>query len=116
MEVEQTPIKKKKWGPAENKKKSRRLKEAPAPPPGNMWQKAVSKNLEERQDGRDGLSLLYLLFEDTLELKADYDGDPLESLDKWLTNDIPKMVTLDEFARPCPLPGTLDFSSFRRCR
>jgi hypothetical protein len=104
---------KKKWGPAENKKRGRRLKEASAPPPGSIWQKAISKNPEERQDGRDGLSLLFLLFEDTLELKADCDGDPLRNLDKWLNNGVSQKVTLDEFARPRHVPGTL-IDSFLR--
>jgi hypothetical protein len=99
VETEQKPYKKK-WGRAENKKRSRHFKEATSPPPGCIWQKAVSKNPDEKQNGRDGLSLLFLLFEDTLELKADHDNDPLEDLDSLLQNDSQRALLLDEFATP----------------
>lgn len=63
--------------PSENKKQKKQLNESPILPLDNIWHKAVSKNSAEREDGRGGLELLYLLFEDTLELKATEGIDPL---------------------------------------
>ncbi|MBU6455440.1 MAG: hypothetical protein KGS72_26955 [Cyanobacteria bacterium REEB67] len=100
MESQPQKTYKKKWGRAEGKKRSRRLKEFVAPALGCMWLKAVSKNPDEKQDGRDGLSLLFLLFEDALDLKADHDSDPLEDLDCLLQAGAGKARLIDQFAMP----------------
>jgi hypothetical protein len=73
-------------------------------PLGNVWHKAVSKNPEEREDGRDGLALLFLLFENTLDLKAEEAIDPLADL---LFEPQAKIQqTVQQLAIPWILPGT----------
>jgi len=91
-------VHKKRKGPAEKKSRNRLLRESVIPAPDSLWQKAISKNADEREDGRNGLSLLFLLFEDTLELKADHDGDPLSDLDNLLAVEL--APTVEECFKP----------------
>ena len=55
-------------------------------------------------DGRDGLSLLWVLFEHALDLKAEESGDPLDDLDSLLASNLigqeKPLKTVDEFAPP----------------
>ena len=80
-------------------------KELSRQPLDNIWHKAVSKDPEEREDGREGLALLFLLLEDSLELKTDQNLDPLADLDELLRN--PSLLgTTDESLRPFYPPGS----------
>lgn len=87
MEVEASPIEserkifKKKYGPAEWKNKRGALKEPVTVPLNNVWQEARSKNLEEKQEALDSLSLLFVLFESTFDIKAEESCDPFEDLE-----------------------------------
>ncbi len=82
------------------------LKEAA--PLNNVWQQARSKNSAEKQDAFDSLSLLFVLFEYTLDIKADESCDPLENLDELVlssgTKKKAKPVTVEKFDKPYYLP------------
>lgn len=72
------------------------LREPVSQPLDNLWHKAVSKNKEEQEEGRDGLELLFILFEDTLDLKTINPKDPLGDL--WTRGEKTKVI--EEFAKP----------------
>lgn len=79
-----------------NKKRhAKQLKEPVSQPLDSLWQKAVSKNEEEREEGRDALELLFILFEDTLDLKAISQNDPLSDL-AWSDDQSAKLI--EEFS------------------
>lgn len=79
------------------KRRLKQLKEPVSQPLDNLWHMAVSKNKEEQEEGRDGLELLFILFEDTLDLKAISQNDPLSDL-AW--SDGQSATLIEEFAIP----------------
>lgn len=79
------------------KRRLKQLKEPVSQPLDNLWHKAVSKNKAEQEEGRDGLELLFILFEDTLDLKTLSQEDPLSDL-TW--PEIQSTELIEEFAKP----------------
>lgn len=93
-------------------KEKKHLKEPVENPLENVWLKARSKNLTEKQEALDSLSLLFVLFEYTLDIKAEESCDPLEDIENSLLipegkkKKLPKpLPTLEVFEKPFVLPG-----------
>lgn len=82
------------------KKKSRILPELASVPLNNVWHKAASKNIDERQEGLDGLSLLFLLFEDALDLRINTETDSLDDIEMLLTPEPLTPTLVEEFCPP----------------
>jgi hypothetical protein len=81
-------------------KKSRTLPELTSVPLNNVWHKAASKNTHERQEGLDGLSLLFLLFEDALDLRVNTETDSLDDIETLLTPEPVALTLVEEFCPP----------------
>lgn len=82
------------------KKKSRILPELASVPLENVWHKAASKNAHERQEGLDGLSLLFLLFEDALDLRVNAETGSLDDIETLLTSEPVALTLVEEFCPP----------------
>lgn len=69
-----------------------------------VWHMAVSKLPDEREQARDSLSLLLVLFENTIGLKTDCADDPLSDLDSLLTVQHTQH-TVEQIERPYVVPA-----------